>query len=91
LGAFVGNEDRIPYDYHEVLALIAPRPVLVAQPVIDYQLHRDHLIRCLQEAQKVYQLLQAPDHLARLDLDDYNRWSPESQGKVIEQVQRMFR
>lgn len=25
LGGFVGNESRIPYDYHEVLALLAPR------------------------------------------------------------------
>ena len=32
LGQFIGNETRVPYDYQELLALIAPRPALVVAP-----------------------------------------------------------
>jgi pimeloyl-ACP methyl ester carboxylesterase len=29
LGFFIGQESRLPFDYDEVLALIAPRPVML--------------------------------------------------------------
>jgi hypothetical protein len=29
LGFFVGHEDRIPYDFSELLGVLAPRPALV--------------------------------------------------------------
>ena len=35
LGFFIGHESQIPYDFHEVLGAIAPRPVLVLQPELD--------------------------------------------------------
>lgn len=35
LGLFTGNEDSIPYDYHDVLRLIAPRPCLIVSPQND--------------------------------------------------------
>src|SRR5262249_7620404 len=35
LGFFVGHESQIPYDFHEVLAAIAPRAALVVQPSLD--------------------------------------------------------
>ena len=83
LGAFVGgNENRIPYDYHEVLALIAPRPVLVFAPRIDYQATLADVKSCVAEAAKVYQLLGAQENLQFSEIDDYNRFSPESQ-KVV--------
>src|SRR4029079_16639959 len=34
-GLFIGNEARIPYDYDEVLATLAPRPVYVIAPNYD--------------------------------------------------------
>jgi dienelactone hydrolase len=35
LGFFAGHEDRIPYDFDELLAMVAPRPALVIQPQFD--------------------------------------------------------
>jgi pimeloyl-ACP methyl ester carboxylesterase len=35
LGFFVGREDRIPYDFDDLIATIAPRPVLVVEPQLD--------------------------------------------------------
>ena len=35
LGAFIGHEDRIPVDYNEILASLAPRKVLIIAPTED--------------------------------------------------------
>ncbi|HSA00774.1 MAG TPA: hypothetical protein P5055_08550, partial [Candidatus Paceibacterota bacterium] len=86
LGAFIGNENRIPYDYHEVLAMIAPRLVVVVQPRQDYQVNHAAIRLCLEEALKAFQFLKAPGHLAGLEVDDYNHWSTLVQQKVIEQL-----
>ena len=86
LGAFVGQESRIPYDYHEVLALIAPRPVLVFAPQIDYQATLPDVKNCVAEAAKVYELFGAKNKLQFYELEDYNRFSPESQQAVYERL-----
>jgi cephalosporin-C deacetylase-like acetyl esterase len=77
LGAFVGQEARIPYDYHEVLALIAPRPALVITPRLDYQSSFDDLKLCLDQARQVYALLGNPAGLVFQRTDDYNHFSPD--------------
>ena len=35
LGFFIGNESRLPYDFDELVAAIAPRSVLVVEPTMD--------------------------------------------------------
>ena len=35
LGFFAGQESRLPFDYDEVVALIAPRPALLIAPTLD--------------------------------------------------------
>jgi len=89
LGAFVSNESRIPYDYHEVLALIAPRPVLVFAPRIDSQATLAEVKDCVNEAAKVYELLGAKDALQFQELNDYNRFSPETQQVIYEKLRNL--
>jgi len=86
LGAFVGQENRVPYDYDELLGLIAPRPALVFAPRIDCQATLADVKGCVEEAAGVYQLLGAKDKLHFQELDDYNRFSPETQTVVYEKV-----
>ena len=76
LGAFIGHEERIPYDYHEVLAMIAPRPALVITPRIDFSTTFEDLKGCVEEARRVYTLLGSPDTLVFQRTDDYNHFSP---------------
>ena len=56
LGFFVGNEARIPYDFHEILACIAPRPVLVIAPVMDKDANLEDVKNCVEQAGKIYSL-----------------------------------
>jgi len=78
LGAFVGAEDRLPYDFRELVEVIAPRPVFLFASRIDEQVDAADLAR-------VY----APMKHARYEiLDDYNRFGPEVQKTVIEALKR---
>lgn len=89
LGAFVGRETRIPYDYHEVLALIAPRTAVIFSPRLDYHATTADVQRCVEETRKVYELLEAKDKLQFHELNDYNHFSPETQHVVFEQLKQV--
>jgi pimeloyl-ACP methyl ester carboxylesterase len=86
LGAFIGHENRVPYDYPEVLGMIAPRPALIFAPRIDHQATLDDVKNCVSEAGGVYELLVAKDALKFEELDDYNHFSPETQKVVFERL-----
>jgi dienelactone hydrolase len=84
LGFFVGQENHIPYDYHEILACIAPRPVLVIAPQWDRDATFADVKECVEETRQVYQLYKAEKQLEQFAPDDYNRFSTEMQTKVFE-------
>jgi dienelactone hydrolase len=84
LGFFVGNEAQIPYDYHEVLACIAPRPVLVIAPAMDKDAVAGDVRRCVDEARKVYRLSSATDRIELFTPNDYNRFSTEMRDKAYQ-------
>jgi dienelactone hydrolase len=77
LGPFIGEERRIPADWHEVMALVAPRPLLVITPGIDHQSRFEYLQLAVQEARGVYELLGAPQGLVFQRTTDYHHFAPE--------------
>ena len=56
-GFFAGHEDRLPLDFDEVLASIAPRPVLIVAPTLDRYARVDDVRRELDAAGHVYERL----------------------------------
>lgn len=84
LGFFIGNEDRIPYDYQEILGSIAPRPVLLIAPALDQTVDLNDIITTVSEARKVYQLLGVPDQITLKSPDDFNRFSEEMQKMIYD-------
>ena len=56
LGFFVGQEARIPYDFHELLGAVAPRPVLVVAPQLDRDSTPADVRAAVEQAKKVYAL-----------------------------------
>ena len=89
LGAFIGQEARIPYDFPEIIGAIAPRPAVIMQPQVDYQHTPADIVECLDEARKVYELFKVEQNLALFMANDYNRFSPELQEQVLDQLKRM--
>jgi hypothetical protein len=90
LGAFVGAEARIPYDYHEVLAAIAPRPVLVVTPQVDNQSTPANVRQCVEEARKAYALLNAEDRIVFEEFDGYNHFSPALKQQAVARLKSLF-
>ncbi len=54
LGFFIGHESQIPYDYADMLGLIAPRPVLVVQPQLDRDATPADVRNAVDSAGKIY-------------------------------------
>jgi pimeloyl-ACP methyl ester carboxylesterase len=84
LGFFVGNEDRIPVDFHDVLASIAPRPLLVIAPVYDKNAHLEDIELAVNQSEKIYSLFGNPENIEIFSPDDYDRFSPEMRERMYE-------
>ena len=57
LGFFIGSESRIPYDFDDILATIAPRPVYVVNPRYDRGANFQDVHAALGEAARVFRAL----------------------------------
>ena len=91
LGFFVGNESRIPFDFHEVLACISPRPLLVIAPVMDKDAHLEDVRKCVEQAGKIYGLYGTSDSIQVFSPDDYNRFSDEMREKTYMWLQERLK
>lgn len=84
LGLFIGREAQVPYDYDELIASIAPRPVLVVQPTMDRDATPDEVRNAVENARRSYALHDAVDNLTLDEPDDYQRFPTATQNRVIE-------
>ncbi len=82
LGFFAGHENRIPYDYQDILGLIAPRPLLIIAPMLDKTANLKAVKASVAEAVEIYKIMGAPKHISISSPDDFNRFSNETQ-KII--------
>jgi pimeloyl-ACP methyl ester carboxylesterase len=83
LGFFVGHESQIPYDFAELLAVLAPRPVLVVEPRLDRDATPADVRTAVEQAKRVYALYGSS---ANLDLQqpwDYNRLPTKMQDEIV--------
>jgi len=88
LGFFVKNETRIPFDFHDILAAIAPRPVLVVAPTMDQYASFADIQNCMAEVNKIYNLYRQNDKVELFAPEDYNRFSEEMMEKVIDWIKK---
>ena len=84
LGFFVGRETRIPFDFHEVLASIAPRSLLVVAPILDRDACFADVKTCVDEVNKVYRLLGKENNLNFSGPKDYNHFHENRQQEVLD-------
>jgi pimeloyl-ACP methyl ester carboxylesterase len=85
LGLFQGREVEIPYDWQDVLSLIAPRPCLIVSPIHDREADHGDIEDCVQVARTAWQ----DGGLTHLSPDNYNRFEPEQYEMVIEWLGRI--
>jgi alpha/beta superfamily hydrolase len=87
LGFFVGHENRIPIDFDDVLACIAPRSLLIVAPTRD----RDHSIESVQKlvssASTLYQQKKATNKITLEQPYTFNHFSDSLQKTVVNWVE----
>ncbi|WP_274650770.1 alpha/beta hydrolase family protein [Paenibacillus humicola] len=62
-GEFVGHADRLPFDQHEVMALVAPRALLITEGTEDYWTNPQGTGLSYRAAKRVYDFLGAADRI----------------------------
>ncbi|OGS44868.1 MAG: hypothetical protein A2539_03835 [Elusimicrobia bacterium RIFOXYD2_FULL_34_15] len=87
LGYFVnGNESRIPFDFNEIIASIAPRPVLIDAPLWDEDAVVPDVVKSVESAKKVYEIYKKADNLVLKTPDDWNHivYATELQNEITD-------
>jgi cephalosporin-C deacetylase-like acetyl esterase len=83
MGAFAGKEARLPYDYDELIAAIAPRPVYVLSPQFARDAAPAEVKSAVEQARKIYRLYNAADNVMLDEPWDYNRLPLVTQDRAI--------
>ena len=91
LGFFVKNETHIPYDFHEILAAIAPRPLLIVAPTWDQYASFTDIRHCMNEVKDVYDLYKQKYKVEFFSPEDYNRFSDDIKERMISWMKQNFR
>jgi pimeloyl-ACP methyl ester carboxylesterase len=90
IGLFTGHESQLPYDYDELIALTAPRPVLIVQPLKDRDAHADDVRAAVKRAQAVFTFKQAAGRLELHEPDDYGRLTDDMLDNIVEWMKKHF-
>lgn len=88
LGFFIGQENRAPFDYDEVLALIAPRSVLVVAPELDRYAPVEDVRQEVAAARGAFQLLGAEKRLELWNPRDFNRFTRRLQEQLYSYLEK---
>jgi pimeloyl-ACP methyl ester carboxylesterase len=91
LGFFVGNETRIPYDYDELIAAIAPRPVMIVAPQLDRDANPADVRTAVERVRPVYELHGAGGALELREPWDYTRLPASTQDALIAWMKAMLK
>ena len=79
IASVYGNDPRkLPFDFPEVLAAIAPRHVFINAPLHDENFVIDGVKDCLTAARPVFKLLNAEDHLRAIHPDAAHAFPKEA-------------
>ena len=92
IAAEYGNDiKRLPFDFPEILAAIAPRPVLVCAATRDDDFDVGGVRDCLSAAQPVYRLLDKVEALQAQYPDSHHDFPPETRQRAYEFLDRALR
>lgn len=83
-GFFVDHERRLPIDYEEILAAVAPRPVLVSAAKLDRYHPSADVEAAVDPAREVYRLLGSEQRLRLRTPTDFNRFESDRLTEVID-------
>jgi dienelactone hydrolase len=77
LANYKGRLDEIPFDFHELIATLAPRHILIVAPTMDANFKADSVDRVAQAAAEIYKLRGHLDRLRVLHPECTHDFPPE--------------
>jgi hypothetical protein len=83
MGLFIGDERRVPYDVHQLMACVAPRPQLVISPTLDREAPVAEVTRAVESARAIYELFGASEAFTQVTPEDWNRFSEKSEEVIL--------
>ncbi|MFN4258137.1 MAG: alpha/beta hydrolase [Gemmataceae bacterium] len=83
--------EKMPFDFTEIVAALAPRPFLASAPVNDHNFDVQGVKDCIAAAQPVYQLLGAGDQLAANYPDCDHNFPPDVRQVAYEWLDRWLK
>lgn len=83
--AYGNDPDRVPFDFYEVVAALAPRPFFSSSPLRDENFDAAGVRKAADEARKVYALFGAADQLV-IDQPDCEHDFPPAQREAAYRV-----
>jgi dipeptidyl aminopeptidase/acylaminoacyl peptidase len=89
--AYGKDPDQMPFDFSEVLAAVAPRPVFINAPLRDPVFAVAGVKDCVLAAQPVYRLLGAADRLAAQYPDCGHDFPPEIRQAAYDWLDRFLK
>jgi dienelactone hydrolase len=84
LGIYEGHEASIPYDYDDLIAAIAPRPVYIVSPSLDRETTPADVHAAVERSRKVFGLYNASDKLVLDEPWDYSRLPNAIQDRAVD-------
>ena len=88
MGMFVGDEARVPYDVHHLIACVAPRPQLVITPTLDREAPLERITEAVDAARTVYDIHNAADKLQQNPIEDYARFAEATEPVILDWVKK---
>ncbi len=86
LGLFNGKENKIPYDYDDLIKMVAPRKCLIYAPLRDRFANAGDVAGCVANAQKAWG---GPSSCVFMSPDDICRFQNDQQNVLIDWLGRI--
>src|SRR5690606_13397485 len=83
LGLFAESPQHAPVDMEEIMACIAPRPLMVVAPSLDRHGDGTAIGQSVDKAKQIYTLYGEEDRLRLYRPRDINRMSPETLNEIL--------
>lgn len=87
LGLYHGKESQLPYDYDDLLQLIAPRPCLVVSPTHDREADLADVTACVEASRPAWAA--QGDRLEQRSPEDYSRFQTPQHEIAIDWLHRV--
>jgi hypothetical protein len=82
---------KVPFDFHEVLAAVAPRPVFISAPLRDHNFDHRGVVEVAEVVRRVYQLFGAEESLRLVAPDCGHTFPHEVRAQVYDWLERILR